>query len=82
MFFGFKLISRKNVQIEANFSVLFQNTPYVLESDGEYEGFIKDLLDELDIEGGYEFVMPDDRKYGRKENGKWTGMMGMVTEQV
>ena len=54
----------------------------MLESDGEYEGFIKDLLDELDIEGGYEFVMPDDRKYGRKENGKWTGMMGMVTEQV
>ena len=44
------------------------------------EGFIIDLLDEMEI--NYEIVSPEDRKYGRLENGKWTGMMGMLINGV
>ena len=31
---------------------------------GNYEGYIKDLMDELDV-GRYQFVQPSDNKYGK-----------------
>ena len=41
-----------------------------------------DLLDEMNID--YELVIPEDNKYGylNETTNKWTGMMGMVLEQV
>ena len=50
--------------------------------DGNYEGFIIDMLDELDI--GYKIVSPEDRRYGalNENTGKWSGMMGMIIDNV
>lgn len=46
----------------------------------DYEGFIKDLLDELGHD--YELVIPDDTRYGRldPETGTWTGTVGMALD--
>ena len=50
--------------------------------DGNYEGFIIDMLDEMDI--GYKIVSPEDRRYGalNENSGKWSGMMGMIIDNV
>ena len=64
--------------------VIFQHVPYLIKNPegGDHEGFLVDLLDEMNID--YELVIPEDNKYGyfNETTNKWTGMMGMVLEQV
>jgi len=57
------------------------SVPYLMTGeDGNYEGFIIDMLDEMDI--GYKIVSPEDRRYGalNENSGKWSGMMGMIID--
>ncbi len=50
--------------------------------DGTREGFIIDLLNELDLD--YTIVSPEDKRYGLLDvtTGKWTGMIGMLQDNV
>ena len=61
---------------------MFQSAPYVMtpEGGGPKEGFIIDLLEAMEVD--YQIVSPADRRYGKKENGKWNGMVGMVVDGV
>lgn len=51
----------------------------------EYEGFIKDLLDELGRMMGfqYQIVLSEDNRYGVPiGDGRWNGLVGMVQDNV
>merc|ERR1719270_3339705 len=61
-------------------AALNMSAPYVMtpEGGGPKEGFIIDLLEAMEVD--YQIVSPADRRYGKKENGKWNGMVGMVVD--
>ena len=48
----------------------------------QYEGFVKDLLDEIASVGlfSYTLHLSRDGRYGALVDGKWDGMMGMVQD--
>ncbi len=57
-----------------------------LTGNSRYEGFIKDLLQELaaDLKFKYRILLPPDGKYGAFDNatGRWSGMVGMLQNGV
>ena len=54
------------------------------EGNDGYEGFIKDLLEEISNVQGftYELVLSVDNKYGVNSGGNWSGLVGMVQREV
>jgi len=54
------------------------------EGNDGYEGFIKDLLEEISSVQGftYELVLSVDNKYGVNSGGNWSGLVGMVQREV
>ena len=52
--------------------------------DGTFSGFMVDLLDGLAKKDGfsYEISLNPDGKYGIKQNGQWTGMIGELLDTV
>lgn len=59
---------------------MLKSTPNKQEGNDQYEGYAVDLIHELSRIVGfkYRFKEVDDGKYGVKENGTWTGMIGEV----
>lgn len=50
-------------------------------SNGEYEGFIVDILDKIfDGKDGYKLTHREDLKYGSKQSGEWDGMIGEIID--
>jgi len=57
------------------------SAPYIIaHEDGTKEGFIIDLLNEMEVD--FEIVSPLDNRYGKKDpnTGKWNGLVGMVID--
>ncbi len=55
------------------------------EGNARYEGFIPDLLEKLQTkipDFNYELSLVQDGSYGTIKNGKWTGMIGEVKDEV
>ena len=66
--------------------LFFQNEPYItIKSDGKYEGFCIDLLDEISKLAGFNYnlhLVPDG-KYGvHLGNGVYDGMIGEIQRRV
>ena len=67
---------------------MFKSEPFLRTVDGEgnaaYEGFIKDLLDEISSVQGftYDLVLSVDNKYGVQSGGNWSGLVGMLQREV
>ena len=67
-----------------------ENTPYLTKTvddptlgNEQYEGFVKDLLDEIASAGQFRYTLhlSVDGRYGTPVgDGKWNGMMGMVQD--
>jgi len=61
-----------------------QSEPFLRTVDGEgndgYEGFIKDLVEEITSTQGftYELQLSVDNKYGVENGGNWSGLVGML----
>lgn len=61
-----------------------ESEPFLRNVDGEgnaaYEGFIKDLLEEISTVQGfsYELILSVDNKYGVDNGGNWSGLVGML----
>jgi len=64
-----------------------ESEPFLRLVEGEgndgYEGFIKDLLEEISSVQGftYELVLSVDNKYGVNSGGNWSGLVGMVQRE-
>ena len=65
------------------------NDPYLTKTvddpalgNEQYEGFVKDLLDEIASAGQFSYTLhlSRDGRYGALVDGKWNGMMGMVQD--
>ena len=55
----------------------------VRKSNGEYEGFIPDLLDAISEETLQRYDLSETTDtYGSLEGGRWTGLMGKVVRKV
>ena len=54
------------------------------EGNAAYEGFIKDLLEEISTVQGfsYELILSVDNKYGVDNGGNWSGLVGMLQRGV
>jgi len=74
-------IESRNVHLKIG---SIQSEPFLRTVDGEgndgYEGFIKDLLEEISEAQGfsYELQLSVDDKYGVDNGGEWNGLVGML----
>jgi len=80
----------KGQTVERNFHLKIgsiESEPFLRTVDGEgnaaYEGFIKDLLDEISSVQGftYDLVLSVDNKYGVQSGGNWSGLVGMLQRE-
>ena len=50
---------------------------------GEYEGFLKDLIDQLSQDLEFEYVIGEDLIHGYPtDDGNWTGLIGSLVNRV
>ena len=62
--------------------VYFQSEPFLRTTEGGYEGFIVDLVEEMSALGNFTYSLLESRddRYGveQRAGGDWTGLVGML----
>ena len=64
--------------------VCSQLAPYLTKHNDttDYDGFIKELLDEVGKLTGVTFTLRTSKEFGKLVNGTWTGVVGDVVSRV